>query len=64
MKFLLWKHRTKLEKLDEIERQASQVHQENISEISAERKKVDKLNVVLKQNHIVFELAHVIGNGK
>lgn len=62
MKFLLWKHRTKLEKLDEIERQASQVHQENISEISAERKKVDKLNVALKENHIVFELAHVIGN--
>jgi hypothetical protein len=64
MKFLLWKHRSKLAELDEIERQAEQVHQENISEISAERQKVDKLNVVLKQNHIVFELAHVIGNGK
>lgn len=60
----LFRSRKDKQRLDELEREASLTHQKNITEIRKNRAKVDKLNVVLKQNNIVFQLAHVIGHQK
>lgn len=60
----LWRTKKQKDKLDELDRQANAVHQKNIKNIREKRKPVDKLNVVLKQNNIVFQLAHVIGHQK
>lgn len=60
----LWRSKKDKQRLDALEREASKVHQKNISKIAETRKKVDTLNVVLKQNNIVFQLAHVIGHHK
>ena len=62
MKVLFWRNRKQTARLDEIEREAVKVHQENITNIRKSRVPVDKLNVALKQNNIVFQLASVIGH--
>jgi len=64
MKLLFWRNKKQSARLDQLEREASSVHQENISTIRSNRQKVDTLNTVLKQNNIVFQLAHVIGHQK
>ena len=64
MKLLFWRNQQQRAKLDELEREAELVHQKNITKLQDNRKKVDKLNLVLKQNNIVFQLAHVIGHQK
>jgi hypothetical protein len=62
MKLLFWRNKKQTERLEQIEREASLVHKKNISKIVSTRQNVDKLNVALKQNNIVFQLAHVIGH--
>ena len=62
MKLLFWRNKKQTAQLDQLEREASSVHQKNISNIRKNRAKVDTLNTVLKQNNIVFQLAHVIGH--
>ena len=57
------KDKAKKERLAELEREAIKVHQKSITNISDTKQKVDKLNVVLGQNNIVLQLAHVIGQG-
>lgn len=64
MKLLFWRNKKQTAQLDQLEREASSVHQKNISNIRQNRAKVDTLNTVLKQNNIVFQLAHVIGHQK
>lgn len=64
MKLLFWRNKKQSAELDAKEREAAKVHQKNISKIKQTREKVDKLNVVLQQNNIVFQLAHVIGHQK
>lgn len=64
MKLLFWnKQEAKKQQAAQLEREAAKIHQKNISKIADTKQKVDKLNVVLKQNNIVFQLAHVIGQG-
>lgn len=62
MILLFLRDKKQTSELDQIEREAHSVHQENITKIQQTRKKVDKLNMALKQNNIVFQLAHIIGN--
>ena len=62
MNILFWRNKKQTAKLDEIEREAVKTHQKNISKLVATREKVDTLNVALRQNNIVFQLAHVIGH--
>lgn len=64
MRLLFWRNGKQTDRLDELEREASKTHQKNISKIKGTRQKVDTLNIVLKQNNIVFQLAHVIGHQK
>lgn len=64
MKFLFVKAKRQVEALERVEKEAAEVHEKNITKIQQTRQKVDKLNVVLKQNNIVFQLAHVIGHTK
>lgn len=60
----LFRSKKDKDRLDQLEAEATKVHQKNISNIAKTRQKVDTLNVVLKQNNIVFQLAHVIGHQK
>ena len=64
MKLLFWKNKVENEKLDALEHEAATVHQKKLAEIDETQQKVDKLNLVLTQNNIVFQLAHVTGNHK
>lgn len=64
MNLLFWRNKKQNAQLDEIEREAHEVHQKNISKIVETKEKVDTLNVVLKQNNIVLQLANVIGPHK
>lgn len=64
MRFRLFKNTKDKNRLDELERQAHLTHQKNIKKIRDTKSNVDTLNVVLKQNNIVFQLAHVIGHQK
>lgn len=66
MKLLFWKkeQEVKKQRAAQLEREAIKTHQKNMSNIAETKQKVDKLNVVLKQNNIVFQLAHVIGQGQ
>lgn len=64
MKILFWKkQQDKRRRADQLEREAIQTHKNNMSNIVKTKHKVDTLNKVLEQNHIVFQLAHVIGEG-
>jgi hypothetical protein len=56
----LFSQRKRVAALEELSKQATVKHRENLSNIVETRKNVDKLNVVLKQNNIVLQLAHVI----
>lgn len=64
MKLLFWRNKKQTAALDELEREALKVHQENITKLKQNRERIDTLNTVLKQNNIVFQLAHVIGHHK
>lgn len=64
MRLLFWKTKKETAQLDAIEREAAEVHKKNIAKIDATQVKVDRLGAVLKQNNIVFQLAHVTGNHK
>lgn len=64
MNLLFWKPRNKEKQaeLDAIEVSAAKTHRQNINNIVKSRQKAVKLNVALKQNNIVFQLAHVTGH--
>lgn len=64
MKLLFWRNKKQSARLDELDREAHLTHQKNIAKIKDTKRNVDTLNVVLKQNNIVFQLAHVIGHNK
>lgn len=64
MKLLFWRNKRQTAKLDELDREAHLVHEKNIKQIRQTKQKVDTLNVALRQNNIIFQLAHVIGHQK
>lgn len=64
MKLLFWRNKKQAAELDAIEREALETHQKNISKLKENRAKVDTLNIALRQNNIVFQLAHVLGHQK
>lgn len=64
MRFILKKYNKRAEAIERLDRDAAETHKKNIGKIVANRKDIDKLNTVLKQNNIVFQLAHVIGHTK
>ena len=64
MKLLFWKKQeAKKQIAAQLEREAIETHQKNLNKIRDTKEKVDTLNVVLRQNNIVLQLAHVIGQG-
>lgn len=64
MRLRFWRNKRQTTRLDEIEAEAVKVHQKNITNIRQSRGDVDKLNIALKQNNIVFQLASVMGHTK
>lgn len=64
MNFKFWKVKKQDRKLDEIAREASVVHSENISKLRENRQTLDKLKEALEQNNIIFQLAQVTGRHK
>ena len=64
MKILFWRNKKQTARLDQLEVEASKIHRQNIDNIREKRQNVDTLKTVLKQNNIVFQLAHVTGHAK